>query len=403
MHRSRRLVVAEDVLQLDCARTVHMTGFILVELENSRDSQTKVPAQQVVVAMSGGVDSSVAAALLKKQGYQVIGVTLKLQECEKAQASRSCCGIDGIARARKVAGQLGISHYVLDCVQQFEQQVLRPAWDEYEQGRTPSPCLLCNERIKFGTLLRWSRQLGASYLATGHYARIETRNNGLTSNKLVLLRGADVRKDQSYFLAGLRPEQLSSILFPLGGFEKTEVREIGRSLGIATADTQDSQDACLVSQGESFAEMLRKRFAGNARAGVITNESGQLLGKHTGIHQFTVGQRKGIGIASTKRYWVKAVHGEQCQVMVTDTAENLMCDCLVARDMSWMVDQASIINCQVQIRYRHQAAAATVSVNEHGASMVVFQKPVRAITPGQAAVFYDGEQVLGRGWISVDY
>jgi tRNA-specific 2-thiouridylase len=225
----------------------------------------------------------------------------------------------------------------------------------------------------------------------------------LISDKLVLLRGADVRKDQSYFLAGLRPEQLSSIIFPLGGFKKTEVRELGRSMGIATADTKDSQDACLVSQGEPFAEMLRKRFAGNARAGGIISESGQLLGKHAGIHQFTVGQRKGIGIASTKRYWVKAVYAQQCEVMVTDTAENLMCDRLIARDMSWMVDPAEITHCQVQIRYRHQAAAAKVSVNEHGASMVVFQKPVRAITPGQAAVFYDGERVLGRGWIGVDY
>ena len=213
--------------------------------------------------------SSTGATLLKDLSNEVIGVTLKLQECEQARGSRSCCGVDGLVRARAVAGQLGIRHYVLDCVTEFEQSVLHPAWEEYARGRTPSPCLLCNERIKFGLLLSWSRAIGASHVATGHYARIERDADGSPA----LLRGLDRAKDQSYFLAGLGAEQLRSVLFPLGSLTKQKVRSLAASLKLPCATTRDSQGACLVREGQTFAEMLRLRFGASARHAGIRSSS----------------------------------------------------------------------------------------------------------------------------------
>jgi tRNA-uridine 2-sulfurtransferase len=353
--------------------------------------------QRVVVAMSGGVDSSVAAALLREEGHQVIGVTLKLQECHESRGSRSCCGVDGIIRARATAGQLGIPHYVLDCVREFDQQVLRPAWEEYAIGRTPSPCLLCNERIKFGALLSWSRQLGASLLATGHYAKLET----LSTGEHLLLRGANRGKDQSYFLAGLGKGQLSSVCFPVGHLDKQAVRELARSMGLSTAETRDSQDACLVGPDQSFAEMLRERFGGASRPGPIVDDDGRVLGGHRGVHHFTVGQRKGLPVSSTSRRWVKAVRAEDSAIVVTDNEDNLYSTHFVATGLNWLGEDphGSSMECEVQVRYRHAAEAARIQAASDGAVSVAFERPVRAITPGQAAVFYDGARILGRGWI----
>jgi len=357
-------------------------------------------ARRVVVAMSGGVDSSVAAALLKKAGNEVIGVTLKLQECHEAQGSRSCCGVDGIARARAVAGQLGIPHYVLDCVREFERDVLRPAWDEYAVGRTPSPCLLCNERIKFGLLNEWARRIGADCVATGHYTQVERSADG----EPVLLRGLDPEKDQSYFLAGLDREQLAALIFPIGHLNKSAVRELGRSLGLSTAETHDSQDACLVGPDQSFAEMLRERFSAASREGTIVDEAGAVLGQHPGIHHFTIGQRRGLGVSSTSRRWVKEVRGTDGVVVVTDRDDALLARRLVAAGMSWLAPRppdGSVLECMVQVRYRHTATRASVSCSASGAVAVTLHEPVRAVTPGQAAVLYDGDRVLGRGWIDV--
>lgn len=355
-------------------------------------------AQRVVVAMSGGVDSSVAAALLKDAGNAVIGVTLKFQECHEARGSRSCCGVDGIARARAVAGQLGIPHYVLDCVREFERDVLRPAWDEYAAGRTPSPCLLCNERIKFGLLLEWARRVGADCVATGHYARVEQAADGGP----VLLRGLDPQKDQSYFLAGLRREQLAALVFPVGRLNKVAVREMGRSMGLSTAEARESQDACLVGADQSFAEMLRERFSAAFRQGTIVDEAGTVLGRHPGIHHFTVGQRRGLGVSSTSRRWVKEVRATEGVVVVTDREEALLSRRLMAVGMSWLVPRpsdGSVLECMVQVRYRHTATPASVSCGAIGTIAVTFHEPVRAVTPGQAAVLYDGDRVIGRGWI----
>jgi tRNA U34 2-thiouridine synthase MnmA/TrmU len=450
------------------------------------------------------VDSSVAAALLVQQGFEVIGATLKLQECLDARESRSCCGVDGIARARAVAGQLGIPHYVVDCVSKFEELVLRPAWEEYASGRTPNPCLLCNERVKLGLLLDWARGLGASRIATGHYARVSmvaltgdhecevqdakckvqdgqasrlsatirlrTRlrrdfadhppsheasaglrrpsafagcfggtSSTITDDRrstrfcleggdagasgpgapplgagapptcqlqeLSLLRGIDRDKDQSYFLAGLTKEQLGSLLFPIGHLTKPEVRALARSLGLDTSAARESQDACLVAPGQSFAEMLKERFHGQARPGPVLDAAGNVLGRHVGLHLFTVGQRRGIPIQSPHRHWVMAIRRDEAAVVVTSDERQLLGDRLVASGVSWLADpphetgRPPSFRCQVQVRYRHAAEEAIAERTGADSVLVRFERPVQAITPGQAAVFYDGESVLGRGWI----
>ncbi len=356
--------------------------------------------RRVAVAMSGGVDSSLAAALLIQQGWEVIGLTLRLRECREDRESRSCCGADGIARARAVAGELGIPHYVLDCVRRFEELVLRPAWEDYDSGRTPSPCLLCNERLKFGLLLARARELGAALLATGHYARIVVDDNG----RPALLRGADRDKDQSYFLAGLTPEQLGWLLFPLESLRKQEVRERARELGLASAESPDSQDACLTAPGQPFPEMLRERFRAASRPGPILDGSGHVLGRHLGLHRYTVGQRRGLDLGATgSRHWVRTIRAEGSALVVTADERELYRDRLTAREVSWTggAYPVGIGPCLVQVRSRHPAAPAVIEPAGPGSVHVRFDRPVRAVTPGQAAVFYDGERVLGRGWIDV--
>ena len=356
-------------------------------------------SDRIAVAMSGGVDSSVAAALLKQEGHSLVGVTLKLQECHDAHGSKSCCGVDGITRAREVAGLLGFPHYVIDCVKDFNELVLAPAWQDYAAGRTPSPCLLCNERVKFGILLSWAERLGIPRVATGHYARLERNAAG----RPTLLRGRDNAKDQSYFLAGLSPAQLDRAIFPVGHLCKPEVRALAKSHSLPSAETPESQDACLVDPGQSFAEMLRNRFDAPARAGQIVDEAGQWVGQHEGIHVFTIGQRKGLPAGATARRWVKSISPETGQVTVTSRADELVGTEFVAKNLNWLDGDlpARPLPCSVQIRYRHPSAPATVVVQADGGLHVTLQEPVKAITPGQAAVFYDGDRTLGRGWIGL--
>jgi len=353
--------------------------------------------RRIAVALSGGVDSSVAAYLLKKEGHDVVGVTLKLQKSNGTKEDSSCCTNDSIQRARAAAEQLGIEHHVYDCAQEFDSKVLKPAWDEYNRGRTPSPCLMCNEQIKFGALLSWAHSNGASHLATGHYAQ---KSSSPTGSPL-LIRGADKNKDQSYFLAGLKREQLESILFPIGHMTKPEIRAIARELGLNTADTSESQDACLVSGDLSFAEILRKRFDGETKPGPVLDESGSIVGSHEGIHHFTIGQRKGIHIQTTERCWVKSFNMENGGITVTWNEENLLGEGFIARGVNWIEDQqnSALRECTVQVRYRQKPVPAVVRFSEQNTLSVNLKKPVRAITPGQAAVFFDGARVLGRGWI----
>ncbi|MDX9723034.1 MAG: tRNA 2-thiouridine(34) synthase MnmA [Myxococcota bacterium] len=353
------------------------------------------PSARTVVALSGGVDSSIAASLLQSQGHELLAVTLKMRDCEESGASRSCCGIDGLVRARRAAAQLDIPHFTLDAVQAFSERVLAPAWDAYAAGLTPSPCLPCNERIKLGLLFDWAKKMGARRIATGHYARVSMDAKA----RPMLLRGVDRDKDQSYFLAGLSLEQLSTLVLPLGELSKPEVRRLAEARGLVTAKTRESQDACLLSdEGLCFAEMLRRRFDGVARPGKLLDKSGKVLGEHAGIHLFTVGQRRGLGLSSHLRRWVIALRSEDAAVILSEDEADLYASSLTAEGLNWLAE-SPVERAQVRVRYRHSGEMAKLSWEADGRLRVDFEQPVRAITRGQAAVFYDGERVLGRGWI----
>lgn len=351
----------------------------------------------VVVALSGGVDSSVAAAVLLDQGITVVGVTLRMQALGPGASAPQCFGRDSIARAQAVAAQLGIAHHVIDCSAEFEVAVLRPAWEDYARGRTPSPCLRCNPHVKFGVLLAWARQVGADAIATGHYARVLPLEGG----GFGLFRGIESGRDQSYFLAGLDRDSLSRILFPLGHLDKPAVRALADARGLPTAGTPDSQDACLSDPDLSFAEVLRRRFGAEARPGPVIDDAGRVLGRHSGIHTMTIGQRKGLGIASPGRLWVRQIRVEDAVVVVTDRPQALESRRLRVGAASWLADVPAVDPwpCQVQIRSRQVAQEATAQLRPDGGVTVSFAQPVRAAAPGQAAVFYQGNRVLGRGWI----
>lgn len=351
---------------------------------------------RTVVAMSGGVDSSVVAALLKEQGHDVVGVTLQLRPCDDNLTSKSCCGIDGPLRARAVAGILGIPHYVVNCEREFEERILRPAWSAYASGQTPSPCLWCNERIKFGLLMEWAHDVGAAQVATGHYAQRIDAADGPH-----LLRAVDDAKDQSYFLSRIGVERLARVLFPLGGLRKPEVRALAARFGLPTAATPDSQDVCVVAEGRTFPETLRVRFGDAAKPGVIADTSGRVLGRHDGIHHFTIGQRKGLGIANAGRHWVSRIEAATGTVVVSADEQVLAATTLIADELTWLAPEPTSwpLACAVQVRHRHTPAAALVDRLDNGSVRVRFTEPVRAATPGQAAVCYDGERVLGSGWI----
>jgi tRNA-specific 2-thiouridylase len=350
-----------------------------------------MPAR-VVVGMSGGVDSSVAAALLVEQGFEVIGVTMHL-----AGSQSRCCSLDDADDARRVAEQLGIRFYVANYKDRFREEVIEPFADAYLAGRTPIPCVACNDRFKFSHLLARARALGADAVATGHYAR--TQRDPITG-EVRLLRGADARKDQSYFLFRLSAEQLRHVHFPIGSLAKGEVRERARALGLATADKPESQEICFVPDGD-YARVVEEIRPGAARAGEIVDaESGAVLGAHAGVHHFTVGQRRGLGGGGTAARYVVGIDAATARVRVGGQAA------LAARGarlagVCWASESApgDGVRADVQVRYRHAPAAATVTPTADGGASVAFDEPVRAVSPGQAAVFYRGDELLGGGWI----
>ena len=349
-------------------------------------------SERVVVAMSGGVDSSVAAALLVEQGFEVIGVTLRLD----GDASR-CCSLDDAEDARRVAETLGIRFYVADYSDAFRREVMEPFADSYLAGRTPIPCVGCNQRFKFRHLLERARALGAVAVATGHYARIE---RDPASGTLSLLRGIDARKDQSYFLFDLRPEQLAQIRFPIGALAKDAVRARARALGLATADKPESQELCFVPDGNTAAAVERLRPGRAPGSGEIVDEAGRVLGRHDGIHHFTVGQRRGLAIALGERLYVKSIDAARNRVTVA-RAEALGARAASVSGVSWIAGAApdAPLRAEVRVRYRHGGAKATIEPHADRGATVHFDDPVAAVTPGQAAVFYDGDAVLGGGWI----
>lgn len=357
--------------------------------------------RRVLVAMSGGVDSSVAAALLKERGFDVIGATLRLCDLEKDAEGNPCCLPDGADQAGKIAKLLDITHHVVDCRAKFEQLVLRPGWAEYARGRTPNPCVLCNRRIKFGILLDYAAALGAGRLATGHHARVEVDDK---SGKPALLRGCDRDKDQSYFLFALDSRQLSSALLPVGDLSKNEVRARAREFGLPNAERPESQDACFTVAGERFAETLRRKFNQPATPGPIVDAWGKILGRHEGLHSFTVGQRRGLKLALGQRIWVRSIHPETARVVITAKKDELLAGGLIASEVNWSprfrdVRPGDSLQCQVQVRSHHQPAPSRVVRMENRMVEVQFESPQRAVTPGQAAVLYHEDLVAGGGWI----
>lgn len=351
----------------------------------------------IAAALSGGVDSSVAAALALKAGYDVVAVTLQLKNCDMPGIISPCCGVDAIGRAKAVAQLLNIPHYCLDYSEQFQENVLRHAWNEYDSGRTPSPCLLCNRYIKFGLLMDWATEKKATGMVTGHYARLQhDPKKGPT-----LFRAVDRNKDQSYFLAAIPKSTLAKLQFPLGGMTKPEVRALAQQMGLPTSSTVDSQDACFLAPGMTFGSILQQRFAGQTRPGKVIDDDGNVLGQHSGIHNYTIGQRQGLGIASKSRMWIRQIRKEDATIVVTFDSDKLSSKHMEVSNLNWLqeVTVGDSLNCQVQIRSRHSPQNASIKVVSQDIVVVSFDEPAKAISPGQAAVFYDQDMVIGQGWI----
>ncbi len=386
-------------------------------------------AQTIAVAMSGGVDSSTVAAMLRAEGHNVVGLTMQLwnqrrlagREGMPEQVQGRCCSIDDVYDARRVAEDLGIPYYVVNHEERFERDVVRPFIGEYLSGRTPIPCSLCNNHLKFDQLLLTARQIGADLLATGHYARCEFSPE---RNRWLLRRAADEAKDQTYFLFGLTQAQLSRTRFPLGGMSKPQVRELARHHGLALAEKPDSQEICFVPGGD-YKRFIDAYLAEQGEqlpdtSGELVTADGRVLGRHEGIHNFTVGQRKGLGVATGSPLYVININGAEGKVTVGGN-DDLLSRTLIARDVNWIAfddlreelairssnelgpqppSAARGLRVHAKIRHRHEPAPAVLEPMANGEVRVTFDDPQRAITPGQAVVFYDGDLVVGGGWIA---
>jgi tRNA-uridine 2-sulfurtransferase len=350
---------------------------------------------RVVVAMSGGVDSSVAAALLAQQGHDVIGLSMQLYDQRGEEKFGSCCSLDDLYDARRVATALGFPHYIVNFEKQFRETVVDNFVQEYAAGRTPIPCAHCNSDLKFSSLLERAQGLGATHVATGHYAQI-TRDS---TERWQLRRGADPEKDQSYFLFSLTQEQLGGALFPVGALPKQAVREQARSLGLAVAGKPDSQEICFIPDGD-YASFVARRDPSVTRGGAVVDESGRELGSHGGVHRFTIGQRKGLGVASAMPLYVLKIDASEQRVTVGPRS-SLERTTFTIGDVNWIVEEprSEWTTASAQIRHRHLAAPGRVRALPDRRAEFEFDTPQPAITPGQAAVFYNADVVLGGGWI----
>lgn len=353
---------------------------------------------RVVLAMSGGVDSSASAVLLKEQGYDVIGLFMRTgshtqESDQRPDNKKGCCSAIDAGDARRVAERLNIPFYALDFEREFGK-IIDYFADEYLRGRTPNPCVVCNSWLKFGQLWEFGKQLGAEWIATGHYAQIRSGAHGPE-----LHRAVDPEKDQSYVLAGIRREILNHLIFPVGGYTKSEIREIARRSGLLeVSEKPDSVEICFVPGGD-HAALIRKIRPEAHTAGPVVSTTGEVLGQHDGIERFTIGQRKGLGIAGERKRYVLNILPDTHTVVLGDR-EQLACAGLNASSVNWLIDPPEgSLDCLAKIRYRNTATPAKVTITGHGLARVQFVEPQMAVTPGQAVVFYSGTQVLGGGWI----
>ncbi len=357
-----------------------------------------VQKTRVVVGMSGGVDSSAAAALLVEQGYEVVGITLKLwpQDCVN-RAEDKCCGPQAVTDARAVSHQLDIPYYLVDDAAEFQQQVIQYFADEYRAGRTPNPCVMCNEKLKFGTLLSRARKLGAELVATGHFARVE---RDPATGRHLLKRGRDPRKDQSYFLFSLRQEQLARVVFPLGELTKQDTRAVARDCQLKTADKEESMEICFVPDND-YGKFLQQANLVQKHQGDIVDVHGRVLGKHDGIEFYTIGQRKGLGLSSPSPLYVLELDPARNRVVVGDETM-LDKDTFTIERCNWIAWETPPASIEVtaKIRYNHPGVGATITPLANGTAHVKLHTPQRAITPGQACVLYQDDLVLGGGWIT---
>jgi len=352
--------------------------------------------KRIVVAMSGGVDSSVAAALLSEKGYEVIGITMKMFETKEhlSKFAKSCCSPEDVNDARMVCKTIGAKHYFLNFVSEFKKHVIDYFVSEYEKGRTPHPCLACNDKMKFDFLIKKASLMDTDLIATGHYARIEKNKN-----QYLLKKGIEEQKDQSYVLYNLKQDQLKSLYFPIGDYNKNQIREIAKKFGLVTADKPDSQDICFIPTG-NYKKFIQNKM-NNSIPGKIIDPEGNLLGSHNGIHQFTIGQRRGIPveISSKRPMYVTEINSSDGTVIM-GYAENLLHDSLLAKKVNWISGKipSDELNVNAKIRYNGTDSSAQVFSYQNSA-IIKFKNPVRAITPGQPIVFYKGSTVLGGGII----
>ena len=353
---------------------------------------------KVVVGMSGGVDSSVAAWLLKEQGYDVIGVTMQIwqdEDNEVQEENGGCCGLSAVDDARRVASSIGIPYYVMNFKQEFQKNVIDYFTEEYLNGRTPNPCIACNRYVKWEALLQRSLSIGADYIATGHYARIDKLPNG----RYAIRRSATLAKDQTYALYNLTQEQLAHTLMPVGNYSKDKIREMAEEIGLQVANKPDSQDICFVPDGD-YATFIEENSDTTIRQGNFVTPYGKILGKHKVIIHYTVGQRKGLGLALGYPAFVLEIRPETDEVVI-GTYEESLTHTLRANELNFMSveDITEPIRVFAKIRYNHKGAWCTVEKTGEDEITCTFDEPIRAVTPGQAVVLYDGEYVLGGGTI----